>query len=142
MNRPLRRVALACLVLFGLLLVNVNWVQVVKADDYRDDPRNSRVLLRTYERERGPIAVLAQGGRREAVAESVRVDGPLTWLRRYPGGPAYAHVTGYYSPSGATSQGRFQALSPERLLDTRSGAMPAAGASIPLDVTGRGGIPT
>jgi penicillin-binding protein A len=96
-NRPLRRVALACLVLFGLLLVNANWVQVVKAEDYRDDPRNSRVLLRTYERERGPIAVLGAGGRRQAVAESVRTEGPLTWLRQYPGGPAYAHVTGYYS---------------------------------------------
>ena len=97
MNRPLRRVAVACLVLFGLLLVNVNWVQVVKADTYRDDPRNSRVLLRTYERERGAIAVLAEAGRREAVAESVRTEGPLTWLRQYPGGPAYAHVSGYYS---------------------------------------------
>jgi peptidoglycan glycosyltransferase len=96
-NRPLRRVAMACLALFGLLLVNVNWVQVVKADDYRDDPRNSRVLLRTYERERGPIAVLTEDNRRQAVAESVRTDGPLTWLRRYPGGPAYAHVTGYFS---------------------------------------------
>jgi peptidoglycan glycosyltransferase len=96
-NRPLRRVALACLVLFGLLLVNINWVQVVKADAYRDDPRNSRVLLRTYERERGAIAVVAEAGRREAIAESVRTEGPLTWLRQYPGGPAYAHVTGYYS---------------------------------------------
>lgn len=97
MNRPLRRVAVACLVLFGLLLVNVNWVQVVKADGYRDDPRNSRVLLRTYERERGTIAVLAEAGRREAIAESTRTEGPLTWLRQYPGGPAYAHLTGYYS---------------------------------------------
>jgi peptidoglycan glycosyltransferase len=88
---------MACLVLFGLLLVNVNWVQVVKADSYRDDPRNSRVLLRTYERERGAIAVLAEAGRRQAVAESVRTEGPLTWLRQYPGGPAYSHVTGYYS---------------------------------------------
>ena len=97
MNRPLRRVALACMVLFGMLLLNVNWVQVVKADAYRDDPRNSRVLLRTYERERGPIAVLGQDGRRQAVAESTRTDGPLTWLRQYPGGESYAHVTGYYS---------------------------------------------
>ncbi|MCY7365487.1 MAG: penicillin-binding protein 2 [Frankiaceae bacterium] len=97
MNRPLRRVALACMVLFGLLLLNVNWVQVVKAEAYRDDPRNSRVLLRTYERERGPIAVLGQDGRRQAVAESTRTDGPLTWLRQYPGGASYAHVTGYYS---------------------------------------------
>ena len=61
MNRPLRKVALACMALFGLLLLNVNYVQVVQADRYRDDPRNSRVLLRTYERERGPIAVVAPG---------------------------------------------------------------------------------
>ncbi len=98
MNRPLRRVALGCLVLFGLLLLNVNYVQVVKADDYRDNPSNSRVLLRTYERERGPIAVVAaDGSGREVLAESVRTDGPLTYLRTYPGGPDYAHVTGYYS---------------------------------------------
>ena len=98
MNRPLRRVAAACLVLFGLLMLNANWVQVVKADAYRDDPRNSRVLLRTYERERGVIAVVEPDGTgRTAIAESVRTDGPLTWLRRYPGGPTYAHVTGYYS---------------------------------------------
>jgi peptidoglycan glycosyltransferase len=88
---------MACLLLFGLLILNVNWVQVVKAEDYRDDPRNSRVLLRTYERERGPIAVLDAEGQRQAVAESVRTDGPLEWLRTYPGGAAYAPVTGYYS---------------------------------------------
>ena len=98
MNRPLRKVAVGCLLLFGLLLVNVNYLQVVKADGYRDDPRNSRVLLRTYERERGPIAVVAADGTgRDVLAESVRNDGPLSFLRTYPGGPAYAHVTGYYS---------------------------------------------
>ena len=51
MNRPLRRVAVACMVLFGMLLLQANWVQVVKAKDYRNDARNKRVLLRTYDRE-------------------------------------------------------------------------------------------
>jgi len=97
MNRPLRKVAMACLLLFGLLLVNVNYVQVVKAGDYRDDPRNSRVLLRTYEQQRGPIAVVDGELGRTAVAQSTATEGPLTYLRTYPGGPAYAHVTGYYS---------------------------------------------
>ncbi len=98
MNRPLRRVALGCLALFGLLLLNVNYVQVVKADEYRENPSNSRVLLRTYERERGPIAVVAaDGAGRDVLATSTRTDGPLTFLRTYPGGPPYAHVTGYYS---------------------------------------------
>jgi peptidoglycan glycosyltransferase len=97
-NRPLRRVAVACMVLFGLLMLNANWVQVVKADAYRDDPRNSRVLMRTYERERGAIVVVQpDGSERRPVAESTRTDGPLTWLREYPGGREYAHVTGYYS---------------------------------------------
>lgn len=97
MNRPLRKVAIGCLLLFGLLLVNVNYVQVVRAGDYRDDPRNSRVLLRTYEQQRGSIAVVDADRGRTAIAESTRTDGPLTYLRTYPGGPPYAHVSGYFS---------------------------------------------
>lgn len=97
MNRPLRKVALACLLLFGLLLINVNVIQVVRADSLRDNPLNSRVLLRTYEQQRGPIAVVEPGGGRTAVALSTRTEGPLTYLRSYPGGPAYAPVTGFYS---------------------------------------------
>lgn len=97
MNRPLRKVAVGCLLLFGLLLANVNYVQVIRAADYRDDPRNSRVLLRTYEQARGPIAVVDPTLGRVAIAESIRTDGPLTYLRTYPGGPAYAPVTGFYS---------------------------------------------
>jgi hypothetical protein len=68
-------------------------------------------------------------------------DGGRVTLYSSSGGQLLADVTGYYAPSGATSAGRFQALSPSRLLDTRSGARPAAGATIPLDVTGRGGVP-
>ena len=95
MNAPLRRVAIACLVLFGLLLVNVNYRQVVKADDYRDDDRNSRVLVRAYEKERGSIALA--GPNRPIVARSVETEGRLTYLRTYPGKRLYAHLTGYYS---------------------------------------------
>jgi peptidoglycan glycosyltransferase len=137
-NRPLRRVAVACVVLFGLLMLNANWVQVVKADAYRDDPRNSRVLLRTYERERGAIVVAQpDGGDRTAVAQSTRTDGPLTWLRQYPGGPRYAHVTGYYSlVHGRTGLERSEdeVLSGEddrffvrRLSDTITGREPEGG---------------
>jgi peptidoglycan glycosyltransferase len=97
MNSPLRRVAVACLVLFGLLLINVNYVQVVKAGDYRNDSRNKRGLLRSYSHERGPIVLSAGGG-----ANAVAVDKPtpteqLKFLRTYPGGAAFAHVTGFAS---------------------------------------------
>ena len=56
--------------LFGLLLVNANYVQVVKADDYRNDPRNSRGLLRSYSHERGPI-VLTMSGAMKPVYTSI-----------------------------------------------------------------------
>ena len=96
MNKPLRRVAVACLVLFGLLLLQANYVQVYKASDYRDDPRNSRVLLRTYDRERGPIAV-GNGKARQALATSKATTDALKYLRVYAAGPTYAPVTGFYS---------------------------------------------
>jgi peptidoglycan glycosyltransferase len=96
MNRPLRRVAMACLVLFGLLLGQANWVQVVKAKSYRNDPRNQRVLLRTYDRERGAILV-GSGADRFAVARSVATGDSLKYLRIYPGGATYASVTGFAS---------------------------------------------
>ena len=96
MNRPLRRVAVACLVLFGMLLLQANWVQVVKAKQYRNDPRNKRVLLRTYDRERGPI-VIGAGKDRQAVAKSIVTTDTLKYLRTYPGGPVYAPITGFAS---------------------------------------------
>jgi peptidoglycan glycosyltransferase len=95
-NRPLRRVGAACLALFVLLLLQVNWLQVVKAKDYRNDERNRRVLLRQYDIERGPI-VVGSGKNRQAVAKSVKTNDALTYLRTYPGGPAYAPVTGFAS---------------------------------------------
>jgi peptidoglycan glycosyltransferase len=91
-NRPIRRVALAMLVLFGLLIVNANYVQVFEGDKLRTDPGNTRVLLDEYERQRGTIVV---DGR--PVAESVPTDDKLKYLRRYPGGSTYAPVTGFYS---------------------------------------------
>lgn len=98
MNAPLRRVAVAVLVLFGLLLLNVNYIQVVRAGDYQNDSRNQRVLLRVYERERGPILA---GDGSQVLAESVETEGRFRFLRQYPGGDlspeAWAHVTGFFS---------------------------------------------
>ena len=44
MNAPLRKVAISVLVLFTLLIVNVNVIQVVRAESLRENPRNTRVL--------------------------------------------------------------------------------------------------
>ena len=48
MNKYIRRVAIAVGVLMVALFVNLNFVQVVKGDDYRNNPANRRVLLTEY----------------------------------------------------------------------------------------------
>lgn len=92
MNRPLRHVAIAALAMFAALLVNANIVQVGEASSLRANPHNVRVLYGEYSRQRGPIVV---GG--IDVARSVKTHDSLKYLRTYPGGAAYAPVTGYYS---------------------------------------------
>ncbi|CCG01043.1 peptidoglycan D,D-transpeptidase FtsI family protein [Blastococcus saxobsidens] len=92
MNAPLRRVAISVLVLFTLLIINVNVIQVVRSESLREDDRNTRVLAETYDRERGSIIVAGT-----EIAMSVPTDGRLTYLRTYPQGPLYAPITGYHS---------------------------------------------
>ncbi len=92
MNAPLRRVAISVLVLFTLLILNANYIQVVRSSELRDDPGNTRVLAEEYNRERGSIVV---GG--NEIARSVPTDDTLNYLREYPDGRLWAGVTGYYS---------------------------------------------
>jgi penicillin-binding protein A len=92
MNAPLRRVAISVLVLFTLLILNANYIQVVRSAELRDDPGNTRVLAEEYNRERGSIVV---GG--NEIARSVPTDDTLNYLREYPDGRLWAGVTGYYS---------------------------------------------
>jgi penicillin-binding protein A len=91
-NAPLRRIAISVLVLFTLLILNANYIQVVRSDDLRDDPGNTRVLAEEYSRERGAIIVSGT-----EIARSVPTDDRLEYLRQYPSGPTWAAVTGYYS---------------------------------------------
>jgi peptidoglycan glycosyltransferase len=131
-NAPLRRVAISVLVLFTLLIVNVNIIQVVRADKLRSDPSNTRVLAAEYDRERGAIVVAGT-----AIAESVPTDGRLKYLRNYPQGALYAAVTGYHSLIYNNSQleyaendvlgGSDARLTFRRLADMFTGRDPAGG---------------
>jgi len=132
-NRPLRRVAAAFGLLLLLLLANLNYIQVVEADNYRSNPANSRILLDEYERERGPILV----GTRP-VASSTATKDQLKYLRRYRDGKLYAPAVGYYSHVfGASGIERYQnsILSGtddrqfvRRMIDLLSGNPPKGGA--------------
>jgi penicillin-binding protein A len=131
-NAPLRRVAISVLVLFTLLIINVNYIQVVRSDELRTNSSNTRVLAAEYDRERGAIVV---GG--TAVAESVPTDGRLKYLRDYPQGALYAAVTGYHSLIYNNSQleraendllaGTDPRLTFRRLADMFTGRDPAGG---------------
>lgn len=133
MNTPLRRVAMAVMVMVVALLCNATYVQVIKADDYRADPRNSRVLLDEYSRQRGQISA---GG--TVLASSVTTDDRYKYLRVYPSNPsAYAPVTGFYSMQyGSTGleraedpvlNGSDSQLFGSRLVDLISGRDPRGG---------------
>lgn len=94
MNKPMRRVGMAMLIMVVLLLANITYIQVVKADDYRTDPRNQRVLLDEYSRQRGSIVSQFDG---QVLAGVEPTDDKLKFERTYVDGPLYAPVTGYYS---------------------------------------------
>ncbi|MFD3705966.1 peptidoglycan D,D-transpeptidase FtsI family protein [Nocardia sp. NPDC058658] len=130
MNTPLRRVAVAVMVMVVALLVNATYLQVVKADDLRNDPRNVRVLLDEYSRQRGQISA---GG--TVLAGSVATDDRYKYLRQYPSLPAaYAPITGFYSMQyGKTGlelaedpllSGNDSSLFGRRLIDMFSGRDP------------------
>ncbi|MQA10587.1 MAG: penicillin-binding protein 2 [Pseudonocardiaceae bacterium] len=94
MNTPLRRVGLAMLAMIALLIANTTYLQVVEADGYRADPRNQRVLLDEYSRERGKLISQFNG---EVLAGVKATNSRLRFQRTYTNGPVYAPVTGYYS---------------------------------------------
>lgn len=98
MNSSIRKVAATLAVLMVALFVNLNYVQVVKGNAYRDDPQNRRVLLNEYASPRGDITVDGT-----AVAHSKATNDTLKYLRVYPQGPQYAPVTGFYSLSATPS---------------------------------------
>ncbi len=92
MNRPIRTLAIFCLVLFGLLLANANYVQVFRAGDLDAMAGNKRARDAECARQRGPILV---GGK--PVARSVPSSDRLKYQRAYPQPRSYAPVTGFFS---------------------------------------------
>jgi penicillin-binding protein A len=101
MNRALFRLSLACLVMFLLLLLNVNYVQAFEANSLASKPGNIRVFDQQFQYQRGTI-IAAGGGQNVKIAESQLVKGTNIYQRSYPFGPVYAPVTGYDSIFGKT----------------------------------------
>ncbi len=92
MNKPIRTLAIGCLVMFLALLLNSTYLQYIQAGKLNSHNQNKRVREAEFSGERG--AILVKG---TSVAESVPVDDEFEFQRRYPQPLKYAHLTGYYS---------------------------------------------
>jgi penicillin-binding protein A len=94
-DRQIRKLGIALLVLFLIAFAQVNFIQVFAADRIAEDPANAqRQLIAEYKVDRGSI--LAADGT-TVLASSRKSPGALRFQRRYPHGELYAHETGFYS---------------------------------------------
>src|SRR3954447_342309 len=96
MNKPIARLFLVALVMFGALLVSTSWWTVLRADDLNHDTANRREIIRAQKVRRGTIYA-ADGS---AIARSTR-DNQGVYHRSYPQGKRFGHPIGYsYSSLG------------------------------------------
>ena len=91
MNRPIKRISLAVLVMFVILLVDVNYLQAVQAPSLANRPLNDRTEYEQNQVQRGNI-VTADG---MTIATTKPSDDLFKYQRVYPDGAVYAPVTGY-----------------------------------------------
>lgn len=107
MNRQIRQLAAALIVLYIVLFAALNYWQVDRTDELAAEPTNTRALIRQYDKPRGPI-VSADG---VIVARSVQTlgDSDVKFQRNYPTGDLFANVVGYHSFGlGSTQLERLQ----------------------------------
>src|SRR5438105_15717485 len=94
MDRQIRRLGLAFLVLLLALFAQLNYLQVFASDRLANNPANQRLLLQEYDTKRGDILARDE---RTVLATSKATGGVLKYLRTYPEGALYGQLTGSYS---------------------------------------------
>lgn len=101
MNKQIRKLAAALLVLYVALFVQLNVLQVGRREALDSHPLNNRQTIRDFNRPRGPI-ITADG---VVVARSVpTTGGQYKYQREYPAGTLFSNVTGYYTYSFGSTQ--------------------------------------
>jgi penicillin-binding protein A len=97
-NRPIGRLFVVVLLMFGALLVSTSWWTVLRADQLDHATANHRGLLRALKVRRGTIRA-ADG---TVIARSIR-DAEGVYHRTYPQGSLFGHPVGYsYAGIGQT----------------------------------------
>ncbi len=93
-DRSIRHVSIVLMGCFLLLFLQLNRIQVLDAQELRENPANTRTVQRDFGRARGLI--FTSDG--VVVAQTEAVDGStFERLRVYPQGELYAHTVGYLS---------------------------------------------
>jgi penicillin-binding protein A len=141
MNRALRRISIAVLVMFVLLLVNINYLQGFEPASLATKPNNARAFEAQFQYQRGSI-VTSDG---VTIAESVPSNDIYKYKRVYPYGPEYAPVTGYdtlYSQSGleyyenSVLNGSDSSLAVRNFIDLLTGK-PRKGANVTVTINSK-----
>jgi peptidoglycan glycosyltransferase len=99
MNKPIGRLFVVALLMFGALLVSTSWWTVLRADDLDHDTANHREVIRAQKIPRGTIFA----GDGTAIARSTRDDEGV-YHRTYPQGKRFGHPVGYSYASIGTSE--------------------------------------
>ena len=135
MNKPIRRLAVFSLALFGVLLLNTTWIQAFQADWLREHEFNRRDVAERTSLPRGPIVV----GNEQIATSTYNEDGEY-YQREYPEGELYAHPVGVFNPMGnfgieqthnSYLDGSDESLMVRNFLDMLTGTEPQ-GASVVL----------
>jgi cell division protein FtsI/penicillin-binding protein 2 len=92
-NKPLRRVAIAGMLLLVVLMINVNYIQGSQADKLKNDPLNARQYATQFQHNRGPIMA---GNVTLAQSKKSPTD-KKTYQRVYNQAEVYSPITGYVS---------------------------------------------
>ncbi|MDQ6928582.1 MAG: penicillin-binding protein 2 [Actinomycetota bacterium] len=93
MNRQIRRLGVALVILFIALFLQLNYLQVVDAKRLNDNPTNTRAVVRDFSQPRGVI----QTSDGTVLAESKPTGGQFANQRSYPQANLYSHITGFFS---------------------------------------------
>ena len=117
MNKSLRQLFNAVIVLFVILGISSTLIMVVRANSLNADSRNMRALYHEYAAPRG--AILASDG--TVMAMSDPIDDSFQYQRKYMNGSVYAPVTGYYSITSPADRGI--EASRDRLLSGQSDSL-------------------
>jgi peptidoglycan glycosyltransferase len=140
-NRAVRRISIAALVMFVLLLANVNYLQAFEAGSLADKKGNSRAFTAQFQNKRGDITT-ADG---TVLAESKSVGGIYKYQRAYTHGEEYAPVTGYdtlYTATGvektenALLNGTSSQLAVRNVIDTIT-SKPRKGATVQTTINSK-----